>query len=176
MAQHHPLRISRAPRGVENVGEGRGRNGVPFSGAAFDLNFAALQTSPGAIAAGSNNVLAIHGLNATIGSSDMLISPRLVLASGTSADNAGIPGPQSGSPQIDFGAIFSQLAAHDFEGWAVVEWECCLKHPEDGAREGAQFVRDHIIRVTEKAFDDFAGGGADDERNRRVLGIGGEGT
>lgn len=77
-----------------------------------------------------------------------------------------------GDGTIDFGGIFSQLAAHDFDGWAVVEWECCLKHPEDGAREGSQFVRDHIIRVTEKAFDDFADGGTDEEANRRMLGIG----
>ena len=53
-----------------------------------------------------------------------------------------------------------------------MEWECCLKHPEDGAREGAQFVRDHIIRVTETAFDDFAGGGTDEAANRNMLGIG----
>lgn len=76
-----------------------------------------------------------------------------------------------GDGQVDFGAIFSKLTANDFDGWAVVEWECCLKHPEDGAREGAQFVSDHIIRVTEKAFDDFAGAGTDDEANRRMLGI-----
>jgi sugar phosphate isomerase/epimerase len=55
-----------------------------------------------------------------------------------------------GDGQVDFGAIFSKMAANDFDGWAVVEWECCLKHPEDGAREGAQFVADHIIRVTER--------------------------
>ena len=61
-------------------------------------------------------------------------------------------------------------AGYDFESWAVVEWECCLMHPEDGAREGAQFLRDHIIRVTEKAFDDFAGGGSDRAANRRMLG------
>jgi sugar phosphate isomerase/epimerase len=76
-----------------------------------------------------------------------------------------------GDGQVDFGAIFSKLTANDFGGWAVVEWECCLKHPEDGAREGAAFVRDHIIRVTEKAFDDFAGGGTDVAANRRLLGI-----
>ncbi|HEU0222986.1 MAG TPA: sugar phosphate isomerase/epimerase, partial [Paracoccaceae bacterium] len=76
-----------------------------------------------------------------------------------------------GDGQVDFGAVFSKLAAHDFPGWAVVEWECCLKHPEDGAREGAEFVRSHIIRVTEKAFDDFAGGGADEATNRRMLGL-----
>ncbi len=77
-----------------------------------------------------------------------------------------------GDGQVDFGAIFSKFAAMDFDGWAVVEWECCLKHPEDGAREGAQFVKDHIIRVTEKAFDDFADGGSDEAANRRMLGIG----
>lgn len=76
-----------------------------------------------------------------------------------------------GDGQVDFGAIFSKMAANDFAGWAVVEWECCLKHPEEGAREGAQFVTDHIIRVTERAFDDFAGGGVDDATNRKMLGI-----
>jgi len=77
-----------------------------------------------------------------------------------------------GDGQVDFGGIFSKLTQYGFDGWAVVEWECCLKHPEDGAREGAEFVRAHIIRVTEKAFDDFAGSGADDAANRRMLGIG----
>ncbi len=76
-----------------------------------------------------------------------------------------------GDGQVDFGAVFSKMAANDFDGWAVVEWECCLKHPEDGAREGAQFVSDHIIRVTEKAFDDFADGGTDEAANRKMLGI-----
>jgi sugar phosphate isomerase/epimerase len=76
-----------------------------------------------------------------------------------------------GDGQIDFAAIFSKMAANDFDGWAVVEWECCLKHPEDGAREGAAFVRDHIIRVTERAFDDFADSGTDDAANRRMLGL-----
>lgn len=76
-----------------------------------------------------------------------------------------------GDGQVDFGAIFSKMAAIDFDGWAVVEWECALKHPEDGAREGAQFVRDHIIRVTPHAFDDFASGGSDEAANRKMLGI-----
>ena len=76
-----------------------------------------------------------------------------------------------GDGQVDFAAIFSKLAAYDFEGWAVLEWECCLKHPEDGAREGAPFIADHIIRVTEKAFDDFADAGTDEAANRRMLGI-----
>ncbi len=76
-----------------------------------------------------------------------------------------------GDGQIDFGAVFSKLAANDFDGWAVVEWECPLKHPEDGAREGAAFVRDHIIRVTDRAFDDFAGAATDRAANRRLLGL-----
>lgn len=76
-----------------------------------------------------------------------------------------------GDGQVDFSAIFSKMAANDFDGWAVVEWECCLKHPEAGAREGAQFVRDHIIEVTEKAFDDFADGGTDAATNRAMLGL-----
>ena len=76
-----------------------------------------------------------------------------------------------GDGQVDFPAIFSKLAQHGFDGWAVLEWECCLKHPEDGAREGAEFIRRHIIRVTEKAFDDFAGATTDDAANRRMLGL-----
>jgi sugar phosphate isomerase/epimerase len=76
-----------------------------------------------------------------------------------------------GDGQIDFGGIFSKLAQYDYPGWAVVEWECCIKHPEAGAAEGAVFVRDRIIRVTDRAFDDFAGGAADAERNRRILGL-----
>ena len=76
-----------------------------------------------------------------------------------------------GDGQVDFKGIFSKLAQYDFTGWAVLEWECALKHPEDGAREGATFIQDHIIRVTEKAFDDFAGTGSDEAFNKRVLGI-----
>ncbi|MEM5340129.1 sugar phosphate isomerase/epimerase [Paraburkholderia azotifigens] len=76
-----------------------------------------------------------------------------------------------GDGQIDFGAIFSKMAQYDFPGWAVLEWECALKHPEDGAREGADFIRRHIIRVAEHAFDDFAGSGADAEQLKRVLGL-----
>ncbi len=77
-----------------------------------------------------------------------------------------------GDGQVDFVGIFSKLAGYDYDGWAVLEWECCLKHPEDGAREGAEVIADHIIRVTETAFDDFAAGGADEAANRRMLGIG----
>jgi sugar phosphate isomerase/epimerase len=76
-----------------------------------------------------------------------------------------------GDGQVDFPAIFSKMAANDFPGWAVLEWECALKHPEQGAAEGAPFIASHIIRVTEHAFDDFAAGGADRELNRRLMGI-----
>ena len=76
-----------------------------------------------------------------------------------------------GDGQVDFSAIFSKMAANDFEGWAVLEWECCLKHPEDGAREGAAFIRDHIIRVTDRSFDDFTAGAVDEAANRRMLGL-----
>ena len=67
--------------------------------------------------------------------------------------------------------VFSKLAQYDYPGWAVLEWECALKHPGDGAKEGAEFISAHIIHTTEKAFDDFAGTGADEEMNRRILGI-----
>uniref|UniRef100_A6VTP1 Xylose isomerase domain protein TIM barrel n=1 Tax=Marinomonas sp. (strain MWYL1) TaxID=400668 RepID=A6VTP1_MARMS len=76
-----------------------------------------------------------------------------------------------GDGQVDFKGIFSKLTAYDFAGWAVLEWECCLKHPEDGAREGAQHIQDFIIRVTDKAFDDFADSGVDALANRRMLGL-----
>jgi sugar phosphate isomerase/epimerase len=76
-----------------------------------------------------------------------------------------------GDGQVDFRSIFSKMAQYDYPGWAVLEWECCIKHPEQGAAEGAPFIRNHIIRVTERAFDDFAGASTDKARNRRILGL-----
>jgi sugar phosphate isomerase/epimerase len=76
-----------------------------------------------------------------------------------------------GDGQVDFSSIFSKLAAYDFDSWAVLEWECALKHPEDGAREGAEFIQHHIIRVTDKTFDDFAGGAVDKKQIKRALGL-----
>ena len=76
-----------------------------------------------------------------------------------------------GDGQVDFSSIFSKMAQYDFKGWAVLEWECCIKHPEDGAREGADFIKKHIIRVTPKAFDDFAGTASNELLNRKVLGL-----
>jgi sugar phosphate isomerase/epimerase len=76
-----------------------------------------------------------------------------------------------GDGQVDFGGIFSKLTQYGFDGWAVLEWECCMKHPEQGAAEGAAFIQAHIIQVTERAFDDFAEAGTDDAANRRMLGL-----
>lgn len=76
-----------------------------------------------------------------------------------------------GDGQVDFASIFSKLAQYDYKGWAVLEWECAIKHPEDGAKEGAPFIKDHIIRVTEKAFDDFAATGSNEAFNRKILGL-----
>jgi hypothetical protein len=53
----------------------------------------------------------------------------------------------------------------------VLEWECALKHPEDGAAEGAEFIRSHIIRVSERAFDDFAGAQVPASQIAQILGL-----
>jgi sugar phosphate isomerase/epimerase len=76
-----------------------------------------------------------------------------------------------GDGQVDFKSIFSKLAAYNYKGWAVMEWECCLKHPEVGAAEGAVFIQNNIIKVTEKAFDNFASTGSDEAFNKKILGI-----
>jgi len=66
-----------------------------------------------------------------------------------------------GDGQVNFKAIFSKLTQYNFSGWAVMEWECCLKSPQQGAAEGAPFIARHIIQASDKAFDDFASGGKD---------------
>ena len=76
-----------------------------------------------------------------------------------------------GDGQVDFKSIFSKLSQYGFEGWAVLEWECCIKSPEQGAKEGAKFITDHIIEVTEKSFDDFAGAEIDKEQIKKILGL-----
>jgi sugar phosphate isomerase/epimerase len=77
-----------------------------------------------------------------------------------------------GDGQVNFTRVFTLLAEAAYTGWAVLEWECCVKSPEQGAREGAPFISRHIIETTEVAFDDFAGGQTDAGRNRRILGLG----
>jgi sugar phosphate isomerase/epimerase len=76
-----------------------------------------------------------------------------------------------GDGQVDFKSIFSKLAQYDYSGWAVLEWECCIKDSNQGAAEGAPFIKNHLITVTERAFDDFAGGVADEKLNRKIIGI-----
>jgi sugar phosphate isomerase/epimerase len=77
-----------------------------------------------------------------------------------------------GDGQVDFSAVFAKLAEYDYDSWAVLEWECAIKHPEQGAAEGAPFIAAHIIQVTEHAFDDFATGSPNMRANRKALGIG----
>ena len=76
-----------------------------------------------------------------------------------------------GDGQVDFTRVFSLLTEAGFTGWAVNEWECAVKSPEQGAAEGAPFIAEHIIQATEVAFDDFASTGADMDTNRRILGL-----
>ena len=76
-----------------------------------------------------------------------------------------------GDGQVDFGAIFSKLTQYGYDSWAVLEWECCIKSPEQGAAEGAPFIESHLIEVTGKAFDDFAGAERDEAQLKRMLGL-----
>jgi sugar phosphate isomerase/epimerase len=76
-----------------------------------------------------------------------------------------------GDGDIDFGAIFSSLAVHGYDGWAVLEWECAIKDRLDGAREGAEFIKKHMIKVTQTTFENFVDQGANRQAVNRALGI-----
>ena len=76
-----------------------------------------------------------------------------------------------GDGEIDFKKIFSKFCQYDYQGWAVLEWECCLKNSDDGAAEGATFIKDHMIEKARYAFDDFAGTENDKQQNAKLLGI-----
>ncbi|MBS1626581.1 MAG: sugar phosphate isomerase/epimerase [Bacteroidetes bacterium] len=76
-----------------------------------------------------------------------------------------------GDGQVNFKSVFSKLAQYGYKGWAVLEWECCIKNSEDGAKEGAAFIQNHIIKVTEKAFDDFATTNPNENFNKQILGL-----
>ena len=76
-----------------------------------------------------------------------------------------------GDGQIDFRGIFDRLTRYGYGGWATLEWECCLKNAEDGAREGARFISEHIIRVSERSFDAALGASMPADRIDQVLGI-----
>ena len=76
-----------------------------------------------------------------------------------------------GDGQVEFKRVFTLLTEVEYDGWAILEWECCVKSPEQGAREGAPFISSHIIEATQVSFDDFAGGETDRDRNRQILGL-----
>ncbi len=76
-----------------------------------------------------------------------------------------------GDGQIDFKTIFTKLTEYGCDVWAVMEWECCVKSPEQGAKEGAAFIRNHIIDATKKTFDDFAGGTTDENHLKNILNL-----
>ena len=76
-----------------------------------------------------------------------------------------------GDGQVDFASVFSKLAQYDFPGWAILEWECCIKSSEQGAREGAPFIRRHIIEAAKSSFDDFGRSGADRKSLGKILGL-----
>jgi sugar phosphate isomerase/epimerase len=76
-----------------------------------------------------------------------------------------------GDGQVDFKQIFTKLTEYGFDGWAILEWECCVKSPEQGAKEGSIFIKNNIIEATERAFDDFAKGETDKELNKKILGL-----
>ncbi len=76
-----------------------------------------------------------------------------------------------GDGQVDFKKIFSKLAEYNYDGWAVLEWECCIKNAVDGAKEGVEFIKRNMIKTTEKAFDDFAATVKDESLNKKVLGL-----
>ena len=77
----------------------------------------------------------------------------------------------TGDGQVDFKRIFSKLTQNGFNGWAVLEWECCIKDSVQGAREGAAFIRSMLIDVATRAFDDFAKSTQDEQANYRILGL-----
>jgi sugar phosphate isomerase/epimerase len=76
-----------------------------------------------------------------------------------------------GDGQIDFKRIFSVLTDVGYDGWAILEWECCIKSPEQGAKEGAPFIKNHIIEATQRTFDDFVKTESNKNSNRKILGL-----
>lgn len=76
-----------------------------------------------------------------------------------------------GDGQVDFRRVFTLLTEAGYKGWAVLEWECCVKSPEQGAAEGAPFIARHLIEAAQVSFDDFAGGAASRDLNRKMLGL-----
>jgi sugar phosphate isomerase/epimerase len=76
-----------------------------------------------------------------------------------------------GDGQVDFKQVFTKMTEIGYSSWAVLEWECCIKDAAQGAAEGAPFIKSMLIDTPTKAFDDFAGQGADAALNKKVLGL-----
>ncbi|MFH0919687.1 MAG: sugar phosphate isomerase/epimerase family protein [Fibrobacterota bacterium] len=76
-----------------------------------------------------------------------------------------------GDGQVDFKQVFTQLTEAGFSGWAVLEWECCIKDSAQGAKEGAEFIKAMLVDTPKKAFDDFASAGLDESLNKKILGL-----
>jgi sugar phosphate isomerase/epimerase len=77
----------------------------------------------------------------------------------------------TGDGDVDWTGVFTLLSKHGYAGWATIEWECCFKDAQQGAEEGAEFVKAHMIRPPARAFDDFVGRDVDRAALRRVLGL-----
>ena len=77
----------------------------------------------------------------------------------------------TGDGQINFKKIFSLLTEYNYRGWAILEWECCIKSMEQGAAEGAEFIQKHLIDITDYSFDNFAESKTDNRLNRQILGL-----
>jgi hypothetical protein len=80
-----------------------------------------------------------------------------------------------GDGQVDFKRrLLEAGGSTTMTGWAVLEWECCLKDSRGGRapRERLSSPSHIIKRGRPKAFDDFAAGGAVDKKQiQRMLGI-----
>jgi sugar phosphate isomerase/epimerase len=76
-----------------------------------------------------------------------------------------------GDGQVSFVDVFSKFAQYDYKGWAVLEWECCIKDSAQGALEGAPLISSYMIEKAKRAFDDFAAGDIDISLNKKILGI-----
>ena len=76
-----------------------------------------------------------------------------------------------GDGQVDFKSIFSKLTQYGCDVWAVLEWECCIKSSDQGAREGAPFIKNHIIETSKRNFDDFSGHKTDEKQLKKLLGL-----
>ncbi len=76
-----------------------------------------------------------------------------------------------GDGQVDFKRVFTLLTEAGYRGWAVLEWECAVKSSLQGAREGVDFIKRHLIEATNVAFDDFSAGQGNSTLNRKILGL-----